>query len=66
MTDIRPITVKAAAARLGTTERAVRGMIVRRELPGYRFEGSRFVRLDAGEVEAKLLPARLAAPTVGR
>ena len=34
MADIEPITVMAAAARLGLSEDVVRGMIARRELTG--------------------------------
>jgi excisionase family DNA binding protein len=58
VTDIQWINVKAAAGRLGVPEGVVQRMIARRELTGYRFAGSRFIRLDAGEVESKLLPVR--------
>jgi excisionase family DNA binding protein len=50
------VTVKAAAAYLGVTQRTVRRMIADGRLTGYRLEGARFIRVDLTEIKAKFHP----------
>ena len=52
----RLVSVKAAAAYLGVSQRTLRRMIDDGRLTGHRMEGSRFIRVDMNEIEAKLRP----------
>ena len=52
----RLVSVKAAAAYLGVSQRTIRRMIDDGRLTGRRLEGSRLIRVDLNEIDAKLKP----------
>lgn len=63
--SIRPkyVTIAAVAEMLGVNERSVRNYISRGLFPAYRIPGTRGVRLDPAEVQARM---RVIPSTVAR
>lgn len=61
----RYITLAEAAERLSVTERTIRNLIARGQLPGYRL-GSRTIRVQPADVDTLLVPIPTAASAGGR